>query len=233
MTNSDPRPGGRLPEKYYQRRRIAALIGVLLVVALLVWGLSALARRGNPEVDPQAASTGTTTPAGPPSSTDPAPSDAPYGEEKKDQKDADSAEPSEQKQPTKLDRACELKDLRITAASDQPTYPAGVQPVLYMTVENPTDRDCAIDLDKDALRFEVYSLATNARVWSDVDCSDPVETGEQTFPAGGTRTFQAVWSRTGSAPGKCTARPEVEPGGYFLHAVIGDNPSPGYTFNLR
>ena len=123
--------------------------------------------------------------------------------------------------------------MQIQASSNQVTYEAGVQPTFYMTVVNPTRTDCEIDLDENTLRFEVYDLATNNRVWSDIDCFDSVQTGDEVFEAGEERFFESVWSRTASAPDQCEDRPAVPAGSYLLHTVVGDNPSEPHTFNLR
>jgi hypothetical protein len=235
----------RLPEKYYARRRVAAAVALLVVVALVIWGL--VAWGGSRDDGGAESTTQTTSPmAAPaaegsedelapdegdeeteetPTSNEPVPEDeelpaSPYPEAE----DEDTAEPESD--------ACELQDLKITANSDQPTYAAGDLPTFYMTVENPTGADCEIDLDDQTLRFEVYDLATNERIWSDTDCYDAIESGEETFESESSRYFEAVWSGTVSAPGQCTDRPEVSGGGYFLHAVVGGNPSPAYTFNL-
>ena len=101
-----------------------------------------------------------------------------------------------------------------------------------MEVFNPTTADCSIDLDEEQLRFEVYKMGSNERVWADTDCYASVETGKQTFKSGETRYFQADWSRKRSEPGKCTDREDAEPGAYFLHSVIGENYSPALPFNL-
>ena len=101
-----------------------------------------------------------------------------------------------------------------------------------MNVKNPTDTDCVIDVGDDLLRFEVYEMRTNARVWSDTNCYPGVETGVQEFPAGTERGLNAVWSGTGSAPGQCTNREQVPAGAYYLHAVIDDNASDPAPFNL-
>ncbi|GAB3945801.1 twin transmembrane helix small protein [Corynebacterium tapiri] len=226
--NSTPQ---RLPEKYYQRRRIAAVVALLAVIALLVWGLSAFARSGSG--DQQAAESSAPAPTsvgGPvPGSSE---SEKPSEEKATESSKESTTESTEPKAEDKK-KSCSLSDLEISAHTDQATYAPDTQPTFYMTVKNPTSSDCEIDLDKDVLRFEVYNLATNKRVWSDVDCYDPVQTGKETFEAGKERYFEAAWSRTASAPGACSNRPAVEPGGYFLHAVVGDNPSQPQTFNLR
>ena len=121
----------------------------------------------------------------------------------------------------------------MRAMPSQPSYPEGTQPVFYMEVENPTDTDCVIDLDDNLLRFEVYDMASNDRIWSDTDCYPPVVDGTETFKAGQKRGFEARWSATASQPGQCDARPAVAAGSYFLHAVIGDNASDAAPFNIN
>lgn len=236
MTNSRNQ---RLPEKYYQRRRLAAVVIVLLVVALLIWGLSALGRGSG---DDSAAPAGETTSAEAAPTKETTAEKAPDSEGKETAEKSEEAEGPEKESATESteessepadDGDCTLADLEITADSDRANYSGDEQPTFYMTVANPTRTDCEIDLDEESLRFEVYELSTNERVWSDTDCYDSVQTGKETFEAGEERFFEAVWSRTGSAPGQCDNRPEAEPGGYFLHTVIGDNPSEAHTFNLR
>jgi len=212
------------------RRRVAALVILLVVVALLVWGLSAFARSGKtdetentPETVAEAPST---TLATEPTvqlseeSTTPTSSEAP-------------TQPTEETAAAPVKKgSCELADLQIHASSNQPSYAVGVQPVFYMEVENPTDTDCVINLDDDLLRFEVYDMATNDRIWSDTDCYPPVAAGNVEFAPGEKRRWEARWSATASQPGQCDNRPEVKAGSYFLHGVIGDNASDASPFNI-
>ena len=214
------------------RRRVAALVILLVVVALLVWGLSAFARSG--KTDETEATPETVAEA--PSTTLATEPTVQLSEEST----TSSAEPTEPTEPSEETAAapvkkgsCELADLQIHASSNQPSYAIGVQPVFSMEVENPTDADCVIDLDDNLLRFEVYKMADNERVWSDTDCYASVQTGSQTFPAGKDVKFEAEWSRQASKPGECTNRPTAEPGAYFAHTIIGDNSSPPQDFTLR
>lgn len=129
-------------------------------------------------------------------------------------------------------RGCSLADLEVSAQTDQPSYARGEQPTFSMTVRNPSGSDCEVDLEASPLRFEVYDMATNARVWSDIDCNEPMEHGRSAFKAKEERHFEAIWSRTTSAPGQCAGRQPVRPGSYYLHAVVGDNPSAAQPFNI-
>ncbi|MCG7290136.1 MULTISPECIES: hypothetical protein [Corynebacterium] len=225
MSNQRP-----LPPEIYMRRRVAALVILLVVVALLVWGLSAFARSGKTdetETTPETvAEAPSTTLATEPTvqlseeSTTPTSSEAP-------------TQPTEETAAAPVKKgSCELADLQIHASSNQPSYAVGVQPVFYMEVENPTDTDCVINLDDDLLRFEVYDMATNDRIWSDTDCYPPVAAGNVEFAPGEKRRWEARWSATASQPGQCDNRPEVKAGSYFLHGVIGDNASDASPFNI-
>lgn len=211
------------------RRRVAALVILLVVVALLVWALSAMARSGGSGSD-GATETSTEQTVNPTVATEPTVA-AP--EESASESASPSEEPSSSVEaaPARTG-ACELKDLRIKALPNQPSYAAGTEPVFYMEVENPTDTDCVIDLDDNILRFEVYDMRTNERMWADTDCYQPVVSGTQTYKAGEKQGYQARWSGTVSQPGKCDDRPAIEPGSYFLHTVIGDNASEAAPFNI-
>ena len=214
------------------RRRVAALVILLVIVALLVWGLSAFARSGKtdeteniPETTAEAPSTTLAT--------------EPTVQLSEESTTPSSSEPSVSSEPSEEPAAapvkkgsCELADLQIHASSNQPSYAVGVQPVFYMEVENPTDTDCVINLDDNLLRFEVYDMATNDRIWSDTDCYPPVAAGSVEFAPGEKRRWEARWSATASQPGQCDNRPEVKAGSYFLHGVIGDNASDASPFNI-
>lgn len=237
VSNRSPR---RLPEEIYVRRRVAAAVGLLALVALLVWGLVAVANRGGDETGPTPTTTATAAAAvtsevtsETPSETETAEEEPEDTEEKKASETSSTTTASESEEPrADAEDGCELADLRIVASSDRPSYGEGVQPTFYMTVTNPTEADCEINLDEDELRFEVYNLESNERVWADTDCFPSILTGEETFAAGDERRFQAVWSRLGSEPGQCSDRRDVGAGAFFVHAVIGDNPSDAHTFNL-
>lgn len=207
------------------RRRVAALVILLVIVALLVWGLSAFARGGKTD---ETEST--------PETVAEAPSTTLATEPTVQLSEESTTSPTQSSEETVAapvkKGSCELADLEIHASSNQPSYAIGVQPVFYMEVENPTDTDCVVNLDDNLLRFEVYDMATNDRIWSDTDCYPPVAAGSVEFAPGEKRRWEARWSVTASQPGQCDSRPEVKAGSYFLHGVIGDNASDASPFNI-
>lgn len=244
VTSPDP---NRLPQQIYIRRRVAALAALVVLAALGVWAAVAFAGRGDdPQPDPAAASTeqsveATATqeqPEGTASAEPNAESDTESSTEPSGTQTADRTEASSAAEATAANAAlankktCELADLTITAATDKTSYGPDVQPKFYLTAANPTRGDCHIDLKEQQLRFEVYSMATNQRVWADTDCNESEGRGVLDIPAGQERHFEAVWSRTTSAPQACSGREPAAPGSYYLHAVIGSHPSPALPFNL-
>lgn len=230
-----------LPEEIYKRRRVAALIIVIVLAVVLIW--AAVAAFGSDSDDSVAASSEssaatTSSESTSESSTTSADSTSESESESESVTESEAKDgASESKEPEESVHAakdtCSLEDLEVRTSMLNYSVPEGELPKFFMTVTNPTAADCKIDLDENSLRFEVYKMADNQRVWSDTDCYASVQTGEQTFPAGKDLKFEAEWSRQASEPGKCTDRPTAEPGAYFAHTVIGDNSSPPQDFTLR
>ncbi|MDK8658882.1 MULTISPECIES: hypothetical protein [unclassified Corynebacterium] len=230
-----------LPEEIYKRRRVAALIIVIVLAVVLIW--AAVAAFGGESDDSVAASSEssaatTSSESTSESSTTSADSTSESESESESASESEAKDgASESKEPEESVHAakdtCSLEDLEVRTSMLNYSVPDGELPKFFMTVTNPTAADCKIDLDENSLRFEVYKMADNQRVWSDTDCYASVQTGEQTFPAGKDLKFEAEWSRQASEPGKCTDRPTADPGAYFAHTVIGDNSSPPQDFTLR
>ena len=234
MTQKKP-----LPEEIYKRRRVAALIIVLVLAVVLIW--AAVAAFGGSSDESADTAAPAPTPEQTSSSAAPETSEAASetaaeaasegtSESKAAESEPSSAAPASSEAAKKT---CDLADLQVRTSMLNYSVPEGELPKFFMTVTNPTAADCTIDLDKNLLRFEVYKMADNERVWSDTDCYASVQTGSQTFPAGKDVKFEAEWSRQASKPGECTDRPAAEPGAYFAHTVIGDNSSPPQDFTLR
>ena len=230
-----------LPEEIYKRRRVAALIIVIVLAVVLIWAaVAAFGGESDDSVAASSESSAATTSAETTSESSTTSADSTSESESESESVTESEAKdgaSESKEPEESVHAakdtCSLEDLEVRTSMLNYSVPDGELPKFFMTVTNPTAADCKIDLDENSLRFEVYKMADNQRVWSDTDCYASVQTGEQTFPAGKDLKFEAEWSRQASEPGKCTDRPTAEPGAYFAHTVIGDNSSPPQDFTLR
>ena len=234
MTQKKP-----LPEEIYKRRRVAALIIVLVLAVVLIW--AAVAAFGGSSEEPADTAAPAPTSADEETSSSAAPESSGTVSETKTSAEGASESKAAESEPSSAapasseaaKKTCDLADLQVRTSMLNYSVPEGELPKFFMTVTNPTAADCTIDLDKNLLRFEVYKMADNQRVWSDTDCYASVQTGSQTFPAGKDVKFEAEWSRQASKPGECTDRPAAEPGAYFAHTVIGDNSSPPQDFTLR
>lgn len=234
MTQKKP-----LPEEIYKRRRVAALIIVLVLAVVLIW--AAVAAFGGSSEEPADTAAPAPTSADEETSSSAAPESSGTVSETKTSAEGASESKAAESEPSSAapasseaaKKTCELADLDVRTSMLNYSVPEGELPKFFMTVTNPTAADCKIDLDKNLLRFEVYKMVDNERVWSDTDCYASVQTGSQTFPAGKDVKFEAEWSRQASKPGECTDRPAAEPGAYFAHTVIGDNSSPPQDFTLR
>jgi len=228
-----------LPEDIYKRRRVAALIIVLVLAVVLIW--AAVAAFGGSSEEPADTAAPAPTSADEETSSSAAPESSETVSETKTSAEGASESKAAESEPSSAapasseaaKKTCDLADLDVRTSMLNYSVPEGELPKFFMTVTNPTAADCKIDLDKNLLRFEVYKMADNERVWSDTDCYASVQTGSQTFPAGKDVKFEAEWSRQASKPGECTDRPAAEPGAYFAHTVIGDNSSPPQDFTLR
>jgi len=243
VTKPNPAQPKKLPQEVYTRRRVAALVVILVVVALFIWAVTSLfGGSGKDNNADSVAVTSTTAPqetseAAATSETSQSTESSESSESSETEESAKSSESKKASEPSTplaadAKRTCELADLQITATAAEDTFAPGALPVFYMRVHNPTAADCVINLDENQLRFEVYGLSTNARMWADTDCYPAVETGEQVFKSNSDRNFKAEWSRRTSKPGQCTDRQEAPTGGYYVHAVLGDNPSAPTPFNL-
>ncbi|MDU0478951.1 hypothetical protein QVA66_06840 [Staphylococcus chromogenes] len=217
-----------LPDYIYRRRRIAALLVLLVVIAMAVWLMMSLGGPQHKQEQPAATSAFDRT------SLTPTPEATPTGNATSTAKPSESASPAPT--PTNVvanKTTCAVEDLIVEARANQPTFGAEDRPTFYLTVKNPTKADCKVDLRKDGLKFEVYDLANNHRIWGDTDCNPSEDTSERIFPAGQERHYEAVWSRTTSAPNQCDNRQPVPAGSYFLHTLVGQNHSEAFTFNLK
>ncbi|MCS4490265.1 hypothetical protein N7326_06040 [Corynebacterium sp. ES2794-CONJ1] len=231
----------RLPEIYYRRRRWAAIIIVAAIALPLIFLLTT---RGSDNSAPVASTVTSTSTKAVIALDEPEKTSVPSvtitlepSDESADQpaKEVDPTLPPENpanEQAPEVKKTCELADLMITASADKIFYNDKELPSFFMTVKNPTEADCSIDLTSDVLRFEVYQLANNSRMWADIDCNAPVGLGTQIFPAGKERKFEARWSRTTSTPESCANRQPVPAGAYYLHTVMGSNASQPFDFKL-
>ena len=121
----------------------------------------------------------------------PSESESQSGEPSESAKDGEKStdQASTANETTKADEkpkknTCELADLEVVAKPGSPSFAPDAVPNFYVTITNPTAAECTIDLDKDKLSFEVFTLNNYQRVWGDLDCNEAGASGERKIKAG-------------------------------------------------
>ncbi|MEV4737485.1 MULTISPECIES: hypothetical protein [unclassified Microbacterium] len=193
----------------YRRRRIVALVGLVLFIAfvgLAVWLLIARPWAAATDATPVPTSTATGTPTPSTTPTDTAESPSP--------------EPSAEETPGVV--ACEAKDVVVTAVTDADTYAAGVLPNLSISLTNNGAADCTIDVGSTT---QVFTVSSGADVWwRSTDCQENPSSMIATLAAGATVTSKVpvVWDRTRSSVDTCAQenRPRAPGGGSSYHVAV-------------
>ncbi|MFJ4222989.1 hypothetical protein [Microbacterium sp. NPDC089695] len=193
----------------YRRRRIVALIGLILFIAFV--GVSAwlLITR------PWAAATDAT----------PVPTSTPTGKPTPNTTPTDGAEspspgPSAEETPGVV--ACEAGDITVAAVTDADSYAAGVLPNLSISLTNNGATDCTIDVGSTT---QVFTVSSGADVWwRSTDCQENPSSMIATLAAGATVTSKVpvVWDRTRSSVETCAQenRPRAPGGGSSYHVAV-------------
>lgn len=193
-------PRGPLPPQVYWTRRLVVLGAVLLVI-IVIWAL--VARGGGGEAsEPGATSDPDVT------ETD----------------DADDADP-----PGDGASTCGAADLELAVATEQRAHPAGVQPVLEVTVTNVSESSCVVDL----AATQVLITSGSDRIWSSADCpADDVAEQVVLLPAGAVETWTTTWQRVRSDEQCGDGLPEPRPGTYRVEVSLVGASSEQTVFDL-
>lgn len=192
-------PVGPQPPVVYWRRRLLVLLGIVAVVVVVILIVS---RPGS----------GSGTPS-PSSSNSADPSDNPTDEPTDDEEAAGD--------PTEL---CGPSVIVLEPITDAESYPAGVQPMLSMSITNTGAAACTFDVGTGA---QLYSIVSGADpIWNSKDCQQaPTSTPQILEPGKTLSTTPFPWDRTRSSASTCTSeRPPVVAGGatYRLSVSLGE-----------
>lgn len=211
-------PVGPLPPGTYWVRRALVVAALVVAVLLLARGAASLGggsaaqrvggRQGGPTPVTETTPTSTrSTVASPSPPTEPRASPSP-----------------------RAPQPCPDRLLSVSAGTDAVSYPAGVRPVLTLTVRNVGPVACIRDLGPRAWGLRVLSGAD--RIWSSDDCERP-GTALTMLARGASRSFALPWPRVRSRPGCPTPGPAALPGTYRLYAELGRITSAPAVFTLR
>jgi hypothetical protein len=191
-------PVGPQPPVVYWRRRLLVLLGIVAVVVVVILIVS---RPGSGSGSPS-----------PSSSSSANPSDKPTDEPTDEEAAGD---------PTEL---CDPSVIVLEPITDADSYPAGVQPMLSMSITNTGAAACTFDVGTGA---QLYSIVSGADpIWNSKDCQQaPTSTPQILEPGKTLSTTPFPWDRTRSSASTCTSeRPPVVAGGatYRLSVSLGE-----------
>ena len=125
---------------------------------------------------------------------------------------------------------CGKQDLRVTASTDESTYPAGALPHLSAVVRNVSDQPCRFVTSPDSRVWTVVSGAD--RVWTSAHCTVSSARDTKRLRPGRTIAYGLVWNRHRSAKGCPTDTPELDPGTYVLEVSFSGVSAARVVFHL-
>lgn len=202
----------------FWRRRVSVLAVAAVVVLLM---LTLLLRGGGAdEVTPTSAEqvAPTAAPVAPaavlPASPSPTASPAP---------------PSPSPSPSDSSTTCAPGSMALRVSPDAPTYPAGSNPVLTLSVVDVGTKPCTVDLGTKSTGLTV--LSAGKPVWTSRSCTEGVAQPTQLTPAAA-QQVQLTWDRTRNVQ-KCAAPEALPAGQYELVAHVGNTAAYGGSFELR
>ena len=227
---------GRPSPAVYRRRRIVAGVLALLVVIGLVVGIvtavNALRGDGAAASETEATIPGpdSTAPAMEAGAAAPAATAAPAASKPAASKPASGEAPAEEPAPD-APKLCPGASVQVAATTDATSYPAGVSPMLTMTITNSGTEACDVNVGTSQMEFLVTSGSD--RIFSSVDCMQASQDLIRTIEPNSVETAKFGWERLRSAPG-CTQVPSnPNPGTYMFTARLGEISSEPVVFELE
>jgi hypothetical protein len=188
------------------------LIGLLVVIALLVAGISAITRAIAGGSEPEAVAT-------PFQTTAPSPAASQSGA---------TATPSASPTPV-----CDFNGMTVAAKTDKPAYGPEEMPLLTMTITNGGSAPCEVNVGTSQMEYLVMSGSD--RIFSSKDCQTGGVDLIKTIQPGKSETANFPWQRNRTLEG-CGAI-NAKPGGggayYTFEARLGNKASPKAVFQLN
>ncbi|GHE38883.1 hypothetical protein GCM10017673_46580 [Streptosporangium violaceochromogenes] len=205
----------------YWRRRMAALVGVLVVVAVVAWACSATGPDGESKVDAQASASPTPDPLLallPTTTATPAPAVAPQAAPKAAPADR-TASPAPTRpvaRPRRPGDVCDPADLVLNMQGLGEVYTGDNRPRFVLTLVNVSKVMCTTDVGPRTLEVRITSGAD--RVWSSADCISGETENLHRLEQGIPYVRQIEWDRRRSG-GDCAARRAVARNGTYVATV--------------
>lgn len=225
------------PAVYRRRRQVAAVLALVLV-ALLIWGVTAVVGMvTGDDTDPDASApvpTATASPSASPSSTDNSSTDNDDAEPSPSASGSPSASDSPSPSPTLQEPEveegyCAPSDIELTASTNREEYGRSDAPLLIMEIENTSNQECTLDVGTSEQRFKVDR--DGRQIFSVGQCDFRGRSLEMDFEPGQIERAQLTWPRSDSQA-DCEEPAELPTGEYELTVGLGGNESEPVSFEM-
>lgn len=220
----------------YRRRRLVA--GVLLVVVLallagLLWWLVSLFRPAPDEAGPAPSPDSSESASPPASGASGEPSDEASGSASESSSASSSASPSASATGSADAAAgdCPPGDIVISAATDQPAYSEGEEPVLELRVDNTGQEPCEANLGTSQQVFTVYSGSD--RIFSTEGCQVEGEDALVEISPSEQERARLTWPRVRTGEDCAEVGGELGSGTYRLEVSLGELQAQPVSFTLQ
>ncbi|MEE2031405.1 hypothetical protein [Rhodococcus chondri] len=250
-------PNGPLPPEIYWRRRLLAIAVSVVVLALVVWLVVALTGGDDPETEPVAAespSTSHTTTSAPDGSAEAASASGSSSDGRSDGgDDEESSSPASESSANSGSTTssvstsgaatsgaataaaagqCPDQSLAVRVTAGEANYRAGAEPDFTIVITNIGTTACERDLGAGLQQVLVYTLDGNQRLWANTDCFPEATADIRSLEPGDQAAFSVKWSGTTSEPGCEAPREPVGPGAYTVVGQLGGLRSSPEAFNI-
>jgi hypothetical protein len=214
------RKSGRPPlRRVYRRRRLFALVVLLLVIAVAFGGFVAVSNAlgGGQPAGARPSGAG----ALPAASQADSPSGSPTA----------SGEASASPTAT-AGEGCEQNLITVTAATDKQAYAAGEKPLLSLTVTNNNKVPCEVNIGTSQMEYMITSGSD--RIFSSKDCQAESSDLMKTIAPGKSETANFPWQRNRTVQGcePVEATPGAGGAYYVFTARLANKNSPKAVFQL-
>ncbi len=218
------------PEVYRRRRLVAAvlLLVVLVLVVLLVSWVVSLFR---PAPDADGGAPAASTPSVTASATTSASASGDASDDATASDDASGSATESPSDAAAADGDCPPGDIVISAATDQPAYTEGEDPVLELRVDNTGEEPCRANLGTNQQVFTVYSGSD--RIFSTADCQVDGEDALKEISPNTQERARITWPRVRSLPDCAEIDAEPRSGTYRLEVSLGELTAQPVTFTLQ
>jgi len=125
---------------------------------------------------------------------------------------------------------CGAGQIAVEASTDATSYPAGVEPVLRVTIRNTGSTRCVLTESPSARTWTIISGTD--RIWTTAGCNASHASARTPLAPGGTSTHALSWNRHRSGQNCTTSTTTAAPGTYQLVVTVNGVTSAPAVFHL-